>query len=229
MAFSIQDDIVNLLIEVKSYLYRRQELYGNDIYSGFQPGLWSLTFNEQKSYQLNRLYLEIKDCRKCELADQRTKIVFGTGNPNTQIMLIGEAPGFHEDHEGKPFVGKAGQLLDKILAAIQLRRDDIFITNVVKCRPPDNRDPKVEECEACNFILKRQIEIIQPRFILLLGRIAAHVVLASEESITALRGRVHEAYGARVMVTYHPAALLRNPDLKRGTWQDVQLFQQLNQ
>jgi uracil-DNA glycosylase family 4 len=231
MEDSIQQGISNLLDELKSYLYSQRELYGEDIYLDYAPQKAVKMEVEQKQNreQLIKFYYEIKDCQKCELAKNRTKLVFGSGNPDAQIMLIGEAPGYHEDIEGKPFVGNAGQLLDKILSAIQLSRDKIFITNVVKCRPPQNRDPLPEECEACNFILKRQVEIIEPKYILILGRIAASVLLQTEGSIASLRGKVYQVFGAQAIITYHPAALLRNASLKRSTWEDVQLFQKLYQ
>jgi len=231
MEYSIQQGISSLLDQLKSYLHSQRELYGEDIYLNYNPRKAAKTPIEPQSNreQLIKFYLEIKDCQKCELAKKRTKLVFGGGNPDSKIMLIGEAPGFHEDREGKPFVGNAGQLLDKILNAIQLSRDKVFITNVVKCRPPENRDPLPEECEACNFILKRQLEIIEPKFILILGRIAARVLLNTEDSIANLRGKVYQVFGAQAVVTYHPAALLRNADLKRGTWEDVQMFQKLYQ
>jgi uracil-DNA glycosylase family 4 len=231
MEYSIQQGISNLLDELKSYLYSQRELYGEGIYLDHAPQKAVKTAVEQKQNreQLIKFYYEIKDCQKCELAKNRTKLVFGSGNPDSKILLIGEAPGYHEDLEGKPFVGNAGQLLDKILSAIQLSRDRIFITNVVKCRPPQNRDPLPEECKACNFILKRQVEIIEPKYILILGRIAASVLFQTEGSIASLRGKVYQVFGAQAIVTYHPAALLRNASLKRSTWEDVQMFQKLYQ
>ncbi|MFZ5518290.1 MAG: uracil-DNA glycosylase [Candidatus Zhuqueibacterota bacterium] len=177
--------------------------------------------------RLNQLYLKVRQCQRCGLSRQRTKLVFGSGNPNATIMLVGEAPGFHEDQNGKPFVGDAGRLLDKILSAIQLNRDQVFITNVVKCRPPDNRDPLPEETDACFFMLQQQIDIVKPKYILILGRIAAHVVLKTDKTLAQLRGQVFDAFGAKSIVTYHPAALLRNESLKRDAWADVQLFQKL--
>ncbi len=177
--------------------------------------------------QLNQLYFQVRNCQKCALAKQRNKLVFGSGNPDAKIMLIGEAPGFHEDKMGKPFVGKAGQLLDKILAAIDLNRDDVFITNVVKCRPPENRDPQPQEIDTCSFLLQRQVEIVKPKYILILGRVAAQAVLKTEKSLSDLRGELYDVFGGKCVVTYHPAALLRNTSLKRGTWEDVQMFQKL--
>lgn len=231
MEYSIQQGISNLLDELKSYLFSQRELYGEDIYLDYKPKQVTKIPVEQQSNrdQLIKFFYEIKDCQKCELAKNRNKLVFGSGDPNSAIMLIGEAPGFHEDREGKPFVGNAGQLLDKILNSIQLSRDKVFITNVVKCRPPENRDPLPEECAACNFILQRQFEIMAPKFILILGRIAASVLLKTEGSIASLRSKVYQVFGAQAVVTYHPAALLRNADLKRSTWEDVQMFQKLYQ
>ena len=231
MEYSIQQGITNLLDELKSYLFSQRELYGEDIYVDYdlQKEPKRSVKIESNRDKLIKFYYEIKDCKKCELAKNRTKLVFGGGNPDSKIMLIGEAPGFYEDREGKPFVGKAGQLLDKILNAIQLSRDQVFITNVVKCRPPENRDPLPVECEACNFILKRQLEIMEPEFILVLGRVAASVLLKSEGSIANLRGKIYQVSGAQAVVTYHPAALLRNAGLKRSTWEDVQMFQKLYQ
>lgn len=229
MDYSIQQGIANLLEELKRYLHSQRELYGDDIYIDYQPRKSMKTTDEQRREVLLKFYYEIKDCQKCGLAKNRTKLVFGSGNPNSKILLIGEAPGFHEDREGKPFVGNAGQLLDKVLNAIQLSRNEVFITNVVKCRPPENRDPLPDECDACYFILKRQFEIIEPKFILILGRIAASVLLKTEGSIANLRGKVYQVLGAQAVVTYHPAALLRNAGLKRSTWEDVQMFQKLYQ
>lgn len=229
MEYSLDEESLILLNNVKTYLKSQQELYGNDLYVNFVPQKAERSSDEQKRDQLIKLYHEIKDCQRCGLANNRIKLVFGGGNPNSNIMLIGEAPGFNEDREGKPFVGKAGQLLDKILNAIELSRDKVFITNVVKCRPPQNRDPQPDEWRTCHFILKRQIEIIKPQLILILGRIAANVLLEKEESISKLRGTVYQVFDAKAVVTYHPAALLRNPGLKRSTWEDVKLFQKLYQ
>ncbi len=224
----LQQGIVNLLEELKRYLNRQRELYGEELYvRPAQPMTPPAVPIESRREVLLQFYYEVKDCQKCALARHRTRLVFGSGNPNSPILLIGEAPGFHEDQQGKPFVGNAGQLLDRILAAIQLSRQDIFITNVVKCRPPDNRDPLPEECDACHYILARQLEVIDPKYILLLGRIAARTVLKTEGTIADVRGKVYSLGRAQVVVTYHPAALLRNPQLKRGTWEDVQLFQKL--
>jgi uracil-DNA glycosylase len=166
-------------------------------------------------------------CRKCELSRTRKHFVFGTGNPGARLMLIGEAPGEEEDLQGKPFVGKAGQLLDKILEAIGFDRKEVYIANVLKCRPPRNRDPLPEEMALCRPLLMNQIDLIRPRIILLLGRIAAHAVLRTTVSLTQMRGRVHRFGDIPVLVTFHPAALLRNPLWKHDTWEDVQKLRNL--
>jgi DNA polymerase len=139
-------------------------------------------------------------------------------------MFIGEAPGRDEDQQGKPFVGRAGQLLTKIIEAIQFQREDVFIANILKCRPPDNRDPQPEEAEACLPYLGIQIQLIQPKIICALGRVAAQTLLQTTTPLGKLRGRFHDFHGTKLIVTYHPAALLRNPNFKRPTWEDVQLL-----
>ncbi len=179
------------------------------------------------SESLDELYNQIKGCRLCPLGDTRTKFVFGAGNPNADIMLIGEAPGAEEDKAGIPFVGRAGKLLNDILKAINLERDEIYIANILKCRPPKNRDPKPEERAACMPYLLKQIDLIKPKMILCLGRIAANTLLGTNDSLTKLRERVHEFHGVTMMATFHPAALLRNPNWKRPVWEDVQKFRKM--
>lgn len=166
----------------------------------------------------------ICDCMKCSLGATRTKFVFGVGNPNADVMFIGEAPGANEDKQGEPFVGRAGQLLDKILAAIDFKREDVYIANILKCRPANNRDPQPEEMDLCFPYLERQIQLIQPKFICCLGRIAAQRILNTTTPLGKMRGQWFDMFGAKLMVTYHPAALLRNPAFKRGTWEDVQML-----
>ena len=163
------------------------------------------------------------DVLRTDLAD--TRLVFGTGNPNADLMLIGEAPGLQEDKQGEPFVGKAGQLLNKILAAISFRREDVYIANILKHRPPNNRDPLPEERDRSLPYLYRQIELIQPKLILCLGRISVQTLLNTSEPMKNLRSRFHPFHnGIELLVTFHPAALLRNPAWKRDTWEDVQLL-----
>jgi DNA polymerase len=166
-------------------------------------------------------------CTRCDLCSTRTKVVWGSGTPRTGIMVVGEAPGYHEDQQGEAFVGRAGQLLTKILEAIGFGRDEVFITNVLKCRPPGNADPQPHQVAECEPFLRRQIALIDPAVILTLGRHAARTLLRDEGSMASLRGRIHRYEGVPLVATYHPAALLRNPNLKRPTWEDVQLLKQV--
>lgn len=161
---------------------------------------------------------------KTDLDD--TNLVFGVGNPEADLMIVGEAPGFNEDQQGEPFVGQAGQLLDKIMAAINFERKDIYIANILKHRPPNNRDPKPEERERSLPFLMRQIEIVDPKLILCVGRVSATTLLNEDAPLKSMRQKFHEFHGRELMVTYHPAALLRNQQWKRPTWEDVQLLRQ---
>jgi DNA polymerase len=169
----------------------------------------------------------IAGCRGCELFRTALNPVPGEGNPNADLVCVGEAPGGTEDELGRPFVGKAGQLLTKILAAVNLSREDVFIMNVLKHRPPGNRNPDPIEVEACRPFLHRQLELIKPKVVLALGTFAAQTLLETKASIGKLRGHVHQYQGIPVVVTYHPAALLRNPAWKRPTWEDVQLARRI--
>jgi uracil-DNA glycosylase family 4 len=172
-------------------------------------------------------------CQRCELHGTRTQTVFGVGNRQARWMFIGEAPGAEEDRQGEPFVGRAGQLLTSMIRALGLQREDVFIANVLKCRPPGNRDPKPSEAASCRTFLERQVALVNPTLVIAVGRIAAQNLLATETPIAKLRGKVH-AFGARswpLLVTYHPAYLLRSPSEKRKAWQDLlqarQLFERL--
>jgi uracil-DNA glycosylase len=173
---------------------------------------------------LGDLNAQICECQKCALGGTRLNFVFGVGNPNADIVVIGEAPGADEDAQGEPFVGRAGQLLNKILEAIHFKREDVYICNILKCRPPNNREPLPEEIEQCEPYLWKQLELLKPKMILCLGRTAAKSLLKTNEALAALRGKFFDYRGIQLMVTYHPAALLRNPHWKQPTWEDVQLF-----
>lgn len=173
---------------------------------------------------LGELHDAYSACQRCELGGTRTNLVFGVGGADARVMFVGEAPGRDEDLQGEPFVGAAGQLLNKILAAIGLERDDVYIANILKCRPPGNRDPQPTEIASCEPILRRQIELIQPLVLCTLGAFAARTMLGVTAGISRLRGRVHDYRGIPLVPTYHPAALLRNPSWKRPTWEDVQLL-----
>jgi len=166
---------------------------------------------------------EALGCTRCELCETRTRVVWGSGTPHTGLMVVGEAPGFHEDQQGEAFVGRAGQLLTKI----GFERDEVFITNVLKCRPPGNADPQPHQVAQCEPYLERQIELIRPAVILTLGRHAARTLLRIDEPMGRMRGRVFEYRGVPLIATYHPAALLRNASLKRPTWEDVQLARRI--
>jgi DNA polymerase len=169
----------------------------------------------------------VSKCTRCALYASALNHVPGEGNHNADFMVVGEAPGQTEDEQGKPFVGRAGQLLTQILEAIQLKREDVFICNVLKHRPPGNRNPEPNEVKACSPYLVRQIELIKPKVILALGTFSAQTLLDTKTAIGKLRGQVHEYHGVPVVVTYHPAALLRNPAWKRPTWEDVQLARRI--
>jgi DNA polymerase len=166
-------------------------------------------------------------CTSCSLHAGRTQTVFGVGNPQADWMIIGEAPGAEEDRRGEPFVGRAGKLLDEMLRAVGQGRDSVFIANILKCRPPNNRDPKPEESEACRAYLQRQIELVQPKVILAVGRIAAHLLLETDEPVGRLRGSRHQLGDTPLVVTYHPAYLLRSPSQKRKAWDDLCLATRL--
>ena len=171
---------------------------------------------------LDNLKTEALDCHKCQLDQSRIHVVFGTGNQKADLMFVGEAPGAEEDRTGKPFVGRAGQLLTKIIQSTGLTRDDVYIANVLKCRPPGNRNPKSNEIEQCEPYLLRQIDLIEPKVICALGTFAAQILLRTDERISKLRGNFYNYHGTKVMPTYHPAYLLRNPENKRQVWEDIQ-------
>lgn len=172
---------------------------------------------------LARLAVEVDACRRCGLGDERTNAVFGEGSATARLVVVGEAPGAEEDRTGRPFVGRAGELLTKMLGAIGLAREDVFICNVLKCRPPGNRSPRPDEAGACRPYLQAQLEVLDPPLLLALGAHAARLLLQTERGIGALRGRFHTAPdGWRVMPTFHPAYLLRDPSKKKYAWEDLQ-------
>jgi DNA polymerase len=181
------------------------------------------TPGEERAATLREVAEAAQVCTACRLAGGRHSVVFGSGDPDADLMFIGEGPGAEEDKQGLPFVGRAGELLTKIVEAIDMRRDGVYIANIVKCRPPGNRDPQPDEVAACRGFLERQIDLVRPRIVVALGRIAAQTLLGTETPIGRLRGQWYTVRGVPMMVTYHPAALLRNPGLKRPTWEDMQL------
>jgi len=177
--------------------------------------------SECGSETVEKIRLELGDCRRCHLGDTRTNLVFGVGNEKSEIVFVGEAPGRDEDLKGEPFVGEAGQLLTKIIQAMGLAREDVYICNVLKCRPPNNRNPQQEEIEACQPFLLRQLQAISPKIIIALGTFAAQTLLGTRAPISQLRGQIHDYHGIPLMPTFHPAFLLRDPGKKREVWDDM--------
>jgi DNA polymerase len=170
---------------------------------------------------LEEIRKELGDCKRCKLHRTRRTIVFGEGNKKAKLMFIGEGPGYDEDVQGRPFVGKAGQLLTKIIQSIHLEREEVYIANIIKCRPPQNRNPEPDEIKSCSPFLMKQIQAIQPKIICALGTFAAQTLLRTDAKITSLRGKMFDLQGIKVLPTYHPAFLLRNPDKKREVWEDM--------
>ena len=218
---------MNQIGTVHQYLRQQQELFGDELYLNI-----ATTYRLKKIQQghdllsLESFEKSISTCQKCSLGKSRKEFVFGVGDPNASLLLIGEAPGEQEDIQGEPFVGRAGKLLDKILNAIDRNRNkDVFIANVIKCRPPNNRDPLPSEVEKCEPYLKNQISLINPRLIVALGRVAAKTLLKLDLPLKDMRGKIHDYSGTPLRVTYHPAALLRNPGLKQAAWEDFQWIQ----
>ena len=201
------------------YLKQTKELFGDELI--LDKTNISHRKNKNAQSDLEIFCKEISECQKCALGTTRNKFVFGVGDPQANLMLVGEAPGAEEDRLGEPFVGRAGKLLDKILSAIaRSRTKDVYICNVIKCRPPNNRDPLVSEVEQCEPYLLKQIEIMRPKLIVALGRVAGTTLLKVEQPLKDMRGKLHDYFGTPLIVTYHPAALLRNSNFKQPTWED---------
>ena len=212
------------IIDTKRFINQHIELFGNEIYSNIhKKENHALTKLEPTSGPILSFKSSIENCKKCNLGSTRNKFVFGSGDPSADLLLVGEAPGQEEDLQGEPFVGRAGKLLDKILKAIGYTRDtNIFITNIVKCRPPDNRDPLPSEIEDCSPYLNKQIELIKPKLIVALGKVAGKALLKKDILLKEMRNKTHYFKSIPLIVTYHPAALLRNPSLKKESWKDFQ-------
>ena len=215
----------------QKYFRQLEDLYGDEIFLSLNNNAEKFPTGLITKDDPNRLSIfkdKIKNCLKCDLGILRKNFVFGSGDPNASLLIIGEAPGEQEDLSGEPFVGRAGKLLDKMLLAInRSRNNDVFICNVLKCRPPENRDPKKEEIDECEPYLINQIDLIQPKLIVALGRIAGKTLLGVEKSLKEMRGVLHKYHSKPLIVTYHPAALLRNPNWKHGAWEDFKLIQKL--
>lgn len=176
---------------------------------------------------LEEVQAEAHQCVACRLHESRNNVVFGVGDPEARLMFIGEAPGRDEDRQGEPFVGRAGQLLDRIIEAMDHRRQDVYICNTVKCRPPQNRNPREDELESCHHFLLRQVALVEPEVIVLLGRVAVQAVLGTNAPLSRLRGEFRDWHGIPVMCTYHPAYLLRNPNAKAKVWEDMKMVRDL--
>ena len=195
---------------------------GKNLLSGTEGDLFSDSSATYKANTLEELREAIGDCRRCKLWSGRTHLVFGVGNPKARLMFIGEGPGRDEDLQGEPFVGRAGQLLtDIITKGMGLKREDVYIANVVKCRPPENRNPEPDEVASCEPFLKKQIDLVRPEIIIALGQFAVQTLLQSKVAITKLRGNWHSYHGIKLMPTFHPAYLLRNPGDKKLVWEDI--------
>lgn len=227
--------------QIVQYFRQQKDMYGNVLYTTASSNRIDVVAESSYAHShaiqsvdawgdagsLKELNDSICMCMNCPLGTTRTNFVFGSGNPNADLMVIGEAPGADEDKQGLPFVGRAGQLLTKILESIGLQRDDVFICNILKCRPPSNRKPLVSETDECEPYLHKQIELVKPRFILALGLTSANTLLKNKESMSGLRGKIHDYHGISTLVTYHPAALLRNPEWKKSTWDDMKFLRSL--
>jgi len=212
-------EVQEIIAQVKAELQYEQELGLSDI-----PMKKTKLLSSEMSVaeSLEDIRADIGDCQRCRLCEGRTNIVFGVGNPKADIMLIGEGPGRDEDLKGEPFVGRAGQLLTKIIQAMGIERKDVYIANIVKCRPPNNRNPEADEMTTCSPFLYRQIAAIQPKVLIAMGNIAIQTLLQTKTGITRLRGQFHELAGIPLMPTFHPAFLLRNPNKKKEVWEDIQ-------
>jgi DNA polymerase len=222
--FSPRETAVQILSEERDPLPRAKAAVTSP-----KPELIDISTSPESSISdpveaLRAIREDIGDCTRCRLAKQgRKQIVFGVGNPRAELMFIGEAPGADEDQQGEPFVGRAGQLLNNMIKAMGLQREEIYIANIIKCRPPGNRTPERDECETCSPFLMRQIATVKPKAIVALGAIAAKTLLAINAPMSELRGKWYDFRGTKLAVTYHPAYLLRDPRQKKETWKDLQM------
>jgi uracil-DNA glycosylase len=217
-------------LEQKALHPGRSSVKETEVYIVEEPkslSLFETRLGQGTDDSLEKIREDIGDCQRCKLCSARTHIVFGSGNPKARLVFVGEAPGADEDAQGLPFVGRAGQLLTKIIESISLTRQEVYICNVIKCRPPNNRFPEKDEIAACSPFLDRQLEVISPKVICCLGAAAAQTILKTKSSVGWIRGRFQDYRGAKLIVTYHPAYLLRNPDAKRVVWEDMKKIKAL--
>ncbi len=214
-------ELNDLLDETKRYLRQQADLYGDDFF---------IPINSKKTEQpvknINSLEQSVKNCQKCSLFASRRNVVFGSGSHQAKLMIISSMPDKLEDAKGEPFTGEVGELLDKILGAVRFLRDEVYITHILKCKPPDITGNIIQNYNECKEYLWQQIEFIQPRLILALGQQTAQILLDVEDPINQLRGKVHQIKGIDLIVTYHPATLIKQPEFKRSTWEDVKLLRQ---
>jgi len=222
----INAELKNIVESLKVYAELERESDAGFFVSSKKKTAAGTENTKSKERDLDSLKREIVRSECCQLCRTRTNLVFGSGNPNAEIMFVGEAPGADEDLQGLPFVGRAGQLLTKIIESIGLKRSEVYICNILKCRPPDNRAPYPSEILACEPYLKRQIDIIRPKIICALGKFAAQILLKTQVSITQLRGKFYDYEGIKLIPTFHPAYLLRNPADKRLVWEDMKKIRQ---
>jgi DNA polymerase len=219
MADDPRQALREIVSDVRAYLEAQQELgleYADVKWPGAPPPARQLSLAEVRE--------ELGECTRCKLHRHRTRIVFGVGDPKARLVFVGEAPGADEDAQGEPFVGRAGQLLTKIIQAMGMQREDVYICNIIKCRPPNNRTPETEEILACQPFLVKQLQAIRPKFICALGGPAAQTLLQTKEPISRLRGKFYDFHGIPLLPTFHPAFLLRNPYEKKTVWEDMKLL-----
>jgi len=208
---NLKKDIKDAIHDLKGYLEYQRSL-----------GVIDIPFSNEIAMTMEDIRKRIAGCQRCRLYTGRTNIVLGAGKEDADLLFVGEAPGRDEDIQGRPFVGKAGELLTRIIEAINLKREDVYITNIIKCRPPQNRNPEPDEIYACEPFLVEQIQVIKPKIICALGTFAARALLRTDKKISELRGRFYSYHNIKLMPTYHPAYLLRNPAEKRDVWKDIQ-------
>jgi len=220
----MDENINELISDLKTYL---EYLKGMGIVSIPVSENIPEKLTQSEILTLKEVRKELGDCKRCKLHRGRKTIVFGEGNEKATLMFIGEGPGYDEDVQGRPFVGKAGQLLTKIIQSINLSREEVYIANIIKCRPPQNRNPELDEIQSCHPFLMKQISVIQPKIICALGTFSAQTLLKTDTKITALRGKLFDLEGIKVIPTYHPAFLLRNPERKREVWEDMKKIVEL--
>ncbi len=234
---SLLQDFSEIVSDIREYLDYQKDLGMEGLpvsheFTDYPHESWILSANslstggcKANSVILETIKKELTDCKRCKLHLERRNIVFGAGNEEAKLVFVGEAPGRDEDIRGEPFVGNAGQLLTKIINAINMTRKDVYIANIIKCRPPGNRDPEPDEIATCEPFLTRQIQVIRPKIICALGAFAAKTLLKTDRKISELRGRFHDYQGIKLIPTYHPAFLLRNPRFKQPVWEDMQMIQ----